>query len=188
MYSCILSSLLLTHVTSLEMQHESNNISSISILDECEAIKLELDSLERNFQQASKHPESILNNTIPTLRLLEARKDEIKSSTAFNCSNHASQIGKIERKLKETEREYRTVESALRKRSEADATRQYKIANPNATDSEILNAIRDPGVPIFSRNVCASYPNNAANFVISYLSLGATRQPYQPITMLINAI
>jgi t-SNARE complex subunit (syntaxin) len=188
MYSCILSNLLPTHVTSLEMQHDSNNTSSISILDECEAIKLELDSLERNFQQASKHPESILNNTIPTLRLLEARKDEIKSSTEFNRSNHAPQIGRIERKLKETEREYKIVESALRKRSEADATRQHRIANPSATDPEISNAIRDRGVPIFSPNVCASYPNNAANFVISYLSLDATRQPYHPITILINAI
>jgi t-SNARE complex subunit (syntaxin) len=170
------------------MQHNSNNTSSISVLDECEAIKIELDSLERNFEQALRHPESILNNTTPTLRLLEARVNEIKSSTESNSSSYAPQIGSVDRKLEETKRRYRTVESVLRKRSEADATRQYRIANPNANDTEISNAIQDPGVPMFNPNVRASYPDNAANFVISYLSLDGTRQPYHPATILINAI
>jgi t-SNARE complex subunit (syntaxin) len=148
----------------------TEDATSTYILNECEAIKIGLDSLEPSFQHASKHSESLLNNTASTLRSLEARFNVVLSNPESKTPKNEPQVSLVKRRLKEAHLECLKVESSLRKRLQADVARRYGIANPDATETQIKEAVEDLDVSILNQNVCTFCSDTAADLLPSYSS------------------
>ncbi|KAF2198287.1 t-SNARE [Delitschia confertaspora ATCC 74209] len=141
-----------------------------AILNECrevdralDQINGQLDQLERIFKQVLARPDmpsseiSGLSSQIMTgYRALVSRVKNIKSKPESGNPRNAPQVGKIDRRLKETINRYQTLEAQFRRDSQAAAERQYRIVRPDATDEEVREAAEDPNAPIFQQALLSS--------------------------------
>ncbi|KAF2467267.1 t-SNARE, partial [Lindgomyces ingoldianus] len=141
-----------------------------AILNECrevdralDQINGQLDNLERIFKQVLARPDmpsgeiSNLSSQIMTAyRALVARVKNIKSKPESGNPRNAPQVGKVDRRLKQTINRYQTLEAEFRRDSQAAAERQYRIVRPDATDDEVRQAVEDPDAPIFQQALLSS--------------------------------
>jgi syntaxin 1B/2/3 len=141
-----------------------------AILNECrevdralDQINDQLDQLERMFKQVLTRPDmpssdiSGLSSQVMTgYRSLVARVKNIKSKPESGNPRNAPQVGKVDRRLKQTINRYQTLEADFRRDSQAAAERQYRIVRPNATDEEVREAVEDPDAPIFQQALLSS--------------------------------
>ncbi|ORY05269.1 t-SNARE [Clohesyomyces aquaticus] len=141
-----------------------------AILNECrevdralDQINGQLDNLERIFKQVLARPDmpsgeiSNLSSQIMTgYRALVTRVKNIKSKPESGSPRNAPQVGKVDRRLKQTINRYQTLEAEFRRDSQAAAERQYRIVRPDATDDEVRQAVEDPDAPIFQQALLSS--------------------------------
>ena len=138
-----------------------------AILNECreidrslDQINGQLDNLERIFKQVLARPDmpsgeiNALSSQIMTAyRALVSRVKNIKSKPESGNPRNAPQVGKVDRRLKQTINRYQTLKAEFRRDSQAAAERQYRIVRPDATDDEVRQAVEDPEAPIFQQAV-----------------------------------
>jgi len=141
-----------------------------AILDECrevdralDQIDGQLDTLERMFKQVLARPDmpsteiTNLSTQIMTgYRALVARVKNIKSKPESGNPRNAPQVGKVDRRLKNTINKYQNLEADFRRDSQAAAERQYRIVKPDATDDEVRQAVENPEAPIFQQALLSS--------------------------------
>ena len=138
-----------------------------AILNECREvdraitdIESQLDNLKQVFGQVLARPDmpsgeinNLSSQIMTSYRGLVGRVKNIKSKPESGSPRNAPQVGKVDRRLKETINRYQTLEAEFRKNSMAAAERQYRIVSPNATDEEVKLAVQDPEAPIFQQAV-----------------------------------
>ena len=138
-----------------------------AILNECREVdraitdlESQLDNLKQVFGQVLARPDmpsgeinNLSSQIMTSYRGLVGRVKNIKSKPESGSPRNAPQVGKVDRRLKETINRYQTLEAEFRKNSMAAAERQYRIVSPNATDEEVKLAVQDPEAPIFQQAV-----------------------------------
>ncbi|KAF2109606.1 t-SNARE, partial [Lophiotrema nucula] len=141
-----------------------------AILDECrevdralDQINSQLDNLERTFKQVLARPDmgageiSNLSSQIMTgYRGLVQRVKNIKSKPESGSPRNAPQVGKVDRRLKQTINRYQSLEADFRRDSRQAAERQYRIVRPDASEEEVEAAVEDPSQPIFQQALLSS--------------------------------
>jgi syntaxin 1B/2/3 len=91
-------------------------------------------------------------------RSLAGRIRDLKQRT-HRDQDKAGQVGVIERSFKQTLTRYQQVEVSYQRKARDQLARQYKIANPDATDEEIREAQEaNSNAPVFSQAVCSDFP------------------------------
>ena len=138
-----------------------------AILNECREVdraitdlESQLDNLKQVFGQVLARPDmpsgeinNLSSQIMTSYRGLVGRVKNIKSKPESGSPRNAPQVGKVDRRLKETINKYQKLEAKFRADSMAAAERQYRIVSPNATDEEVKLAVQDPEAPIFQQAV-----------------------------------
>lgn len=141
-----------------------------AILNDCrevdralDQINTQLDNLERSFKQVISRPDmptgeiTAQSTQIMTgYRALVSRVKAIKSKPESGSPRNAPQVGRVDRRLKQTINRYQNLEAEFRRDSQAAAERQYRIVKPDATDAEVREACADPDTPIFQQALLSS--------------------------------
>lgn len=138
-----------------------------AILNECREVDRAIDDLNSQLKQLQNvfgqvlarpdMPSGEINNIssqiMTSYRGLVGRVKNIKSKPESGSPRNAPQVGRVDRRLRDTLGEYQTIEAKFRADSKAAAARQYRIVAPNATDPEVEAAIENPEAPIFQQAV-----------------------------------
>ena len=138
-----------------------------AILNECREVDRAIDDLNSQLKQLQNvfgqvlarpdMPSGEINNIssqiMTSYRGLVGRVKNIKSKPESGSPRNAPQVGRVDRRLRDTLGEYQTIEAKFRADSKAAAARQYRIVAPNATDQEVEEAVQDPEAPIFQQAV-----------------------------------
>jgi syntaxin 1B/2/3 len=138
-----------------------------AILNECREVDRAIDdlnsqlaNLQQVFGQVLARPDmpsgeinNISSQIMTSYRGLVGRVKNIKSKPESGSPRNAPQVGRVDRRLKDTLGKYQTIEAKFRSDSKAAAARQYRIVAPNATDEEVNEAVADPEAPIFQQAV-----------------------------------
>lgn len=147
-----------------------------AILNECREIDRGIDAIERNLErlrflqtraiddpdasqgtQTNREIDALSNDTMTLYRSFGARIKAIKQQRESGDPRNAPQVGKVDRKLKSAINQYQNVESDFRKKLSEQMARQYRIVRPDATDSEVREAIEDTSNNmVFSQAVSTS--------------------------------
>ncbi|KAF3933482.1 Syntaxin-1A [Dactylella cylindrospora] len=86
-------------------------------------------------------------------RTMAAKIRDLKSKT-LSDPEKAGQVGVIERSFKQTLTRYQQVEVSYQRKARDQLARQYRIANPDATEDEIRDAQEaNSSAPVFSQAV-----------------------------------
>ncbi|KAF2815210.1 t-SNARE [Mytilinidion resinicola] len=141
-----------------------------AILNDCrevdrslDQINSQLDNLERAFKQSIARPDqstsevtSLSSQVMTGYRALVSRVKNIKSKPESGSPRNAPQVGRVDRRLKQTINRYQTMEADFRRDSQAAAERQYRIVKPDATEAEVREACENPDTPIFQQALLSS--------------------------------
>ncbi|KAI9755519.1 MAG: hypothetical protein M4579_004245 [Chaenotheca gracillima] len=133
-----------------------------AILNECRELDRGVDSIERNLdrlrtlqqrslddpdasQQSATNREldSLSTDTMTLYRNFAARIKNIKSQPESGSPKNAPQVGRIDRRLKTAINQYQNVERDFRRKLQSQMERQYRIVRPDASDSEVREAVED---------------------------------------------
>lgn len=153
----------------LEMQNyggqPAQSANPNAILDECTKINSAINDLDGqlvNLQQVFAQvlarpdmPSGEINNLssqiMTSYRNLVNRVKNIKSKPESGSPRVAPQVGRVDRRLRETLQKYQKIEADFRANSKAAAARQYRIVAPDASDEEVEAAVQNPEAPIFQQ-------------------------------------
>ncbi|KAI9743660.1 MAG: Plasma membrane t-SNARE, secretory vesicle fusion [Claussenomyces sp. TS43310] len=133
-----------------------------TVLNECRAIDQGIDSIQTNLEQVrmlqdrslndpdsslssstNRKLDSMSSETMTLYREFAARIKRIKQMPESRSPKNAPQLGKVDRKLKKAINEYQQIESAYRRKMEDQMARQYRIVRPEASESEVRDAVAD---------------------------------------------
>lgn len=109
------------------------------------------------------------DSVITTYRGLITRVKNIKLQPESGNLRTAPQVGKVNRRLKSTFQKYQQVERIFRQESEKQIARQYRIVRPDASDSDVSEAIEN-NVKIFSSALTQSGRLGEVNIVAEEVS------------------
>lgn len=147
-----------------------------AILNECREIDRGIDSIQRNLErlrflqqraiddpdasqgtQTNRELDALSSDTMTLYRNFGARIKAIKQQKASGEPRNAPQVGLVDRKLKTAINEYQQVDRDFRHKLSAQMERQYRIVRPEASESEVREAIEDTSNnQVFSQAVCSS--------------------------------
>lgn len=102
-------------------------------------------------QGAYKQLENMNASTMALYRNLVGKVKSIKQKPESGSPRNAPQVGKVDRRLKETINKYQQVDRDFRRRLDDQAARQYRIVRPDATEAEVREAIEEPNQQMFSQ-------------------------------------
>lgn len=133
-----------------------------AILNECRDIDRGIDGIERNLDQlrqlqqrtlddadassssaANRQLDGLSSETMASYRTLTERIRTVKSNPDARTPKNNPQVGRVDRRLKDAIRQYQSVESHFRKRTQDQMARQYKIVRPEASEQEVRAAVED---------------------------------------------
>lgn len=133
-----------------------------AILNECRDIDRGIDGIERNLEQlrsmqqrtlddadassssaANRQLDSLSSETMASYRSLTERVREVKSNPDSRTPKNNPQVSRVDRRLKDAIRQYQSVESQFRKRTQDQMARQYRIVRPDASEKEVRAAVED---------------------------------------------
>lgn len=151
-----------------------------SLLDECRAIDLEIDAIDRNLAQlqhlhastlgdasgsgpASRQLDDLSADTMSLYRDLTPRVRALKADPASTQTRNAGQVNRIERRLKDAIQTYRSVESSFQRGLQEQLARQYRIVRPDADETEVRGAVEDTRGEVFRRALLQSGKQGQAN-------------------------
>ena len=136
------------------------------ILEEVSVIKNEIGEYEQKFVRlaqlqkesidnpdAARHVDAFNNQTMALYTNLVERMRKIKQKKASGNPICASQVGVTEKLLKGAIQKYQTTDYEYRSLLQESLARQYKIVNPDASASEVQEAIQDPRTQVFAQAV-----------------------------------
>lgn len=155
-----------------------------SILDECRAIDLEIDIVDRNLEQLrllqqqtlgdvtgggapSRQLEALSSDTMERYRALTPRVRAIKSSPEASQQRNAAQVNRVEKRLKGAIQSYQGVEASFRSGVQEQIARQYRIVRPEADDEEVQRAVADERGDVFQRALMQSGRQGKASAALS---------------------
>jgi len=171
-----------------------------AILNECRDIDRGIDTIERNLNQlrslqrraiddpdasqntqTNRELDALTSETMTLYRNFTKRLQTIKSQKASGEPRNAPQVGRVDRKLKNAINQYQQAESEFRRAVSAQMERQYRIVRPDASDSEVREAVEDTSNnQVFSQAVCSSI-SDTIHLLTS--STASPRQPTWPSTV-----
>ncbi|KAF4125210.1 syntaxin 1B/2/3 [Geosmithia morbida] len=133
-----------------------------AILNECRDIDRGIDGIERNLESlrmlqqrtlddadgsassaANRQLDGLSTETMANYRALTERVRAVKSDPDSRTPKNSPQVGRVDRRLKDAIRQYQSVESQFRKRTQDQMARQYRIVRPDATEDEVRAAVED---------------------------------------------
>jgi len=133
-----------------------------AILNECREIDRGIYSIESNLERlrflqtrslddpdasqntaTNRELDTLNSETMTLYRNFAARVKNIKSQPDSGSPRNASQVGKVDRRLKAAINSYQNVEKDFRKKLQAQMERQYRIVRPDASDAEVKEACED---------------------------------------------
>lgn len=136
------------------------------VLNQCQAIDKAVDDLESQLVDLQGLHGRVLNdrasNTevdrrnaeiMAAYRNLGDKLKKVKGNRESGSPRNAPQVGRVDRKLKKAINDYQRVESDFRKQMQEQQARQYRIVNPDASESEVREAIEEPNSQIFQQAV-----------------------------------
>lgn len=152
-------------ITELRQMDEDIN-SRISELE-----RLQNESLghvdESSSAEASRHIDALVAEISTMNRSMAGKIRQLKTE-ALRDQEKSNQVGPLERKFKQTLTNYQQIEVAYQKRSRELLARQYKIANPNATDEQIRDIQEgDPNAQIFTQATMQGNRTGAARSALA---------------------
>lgn len=177
----------------VEMASLAQNASSFAssdpnvILNECRSIDKGVDQIEQNLSQlrmlqdrslneadssgssTSRQLDSLASETMALYRQLTERVRQVKSQREAQQPKNASQVGRVDRRLKQAIQSYQQVESSFRKKTQDQMARQYRIVRPDATESEVRAVVEDTsaGGQVFQQAMMQSDRRGQARAVLS---------------------
>ena len=145
----------------------------MAILNECrdvdrgiESIQNNLDRLQYLQQRSLDDPDASQNTatnreldnlsseTMTLYRSFAGRIKKIKAMPGAGSGQNSAQVGRVDRKLKDAIQKYQTVDAEFRKKLQAQMARQYRIVRPDASESEVREAVEDTSsTQVFSQAV-----------------------------------
>ena len=133
-----------------------------AILNECRDIDRGIETIERNLEQlrmlqqrtlddadassssaANRQLDSLSSETMASYRSLTERVRQVKSNPESQTPKNNPQVGRVDRRLKDAIRQFQSVESQFRKRTQDQMARQYRIVRPDASEQEVRAAVED---------------------------------------------
>lgn len=182
-----------------------------AILNESQDINRGIDTISQNLrrlqslqQQALDDPDASQNtrtnreldalssDTMTLYRSFAQRVTKLKQTPGAGNSQNSQQLGRVDRKLKEAIQEYQRVDAEFRKKLQEQMARQYRIVRPDASDSEVREAVSDTSsTQVFSQAVCflvffrwKCFVLHPIRSICSFLfSPALTRRPTGPIAV-----
>lgn len=149
--------------------------SPTAILDECRDIDTGIQDITRVvFKEIEDLQKAILNNPNTTdnslqnqldqansklmamYRNLTGRVKRIKEKPESGSPRNAPQVGKVDRDLKLTYKNYLKIEADFERKMKEQFARQYRIVRPDASEAEVQEAIQDPNQQMFSQALMQS--------------------------------
>ncbi|KAH9903802.1 t-SNARE [Xylariomycetidae sp. FL2044] len=100
------------------------------------------DSDSSGSSNTNRQLDVLSSETMSNYRSLTERVRKLKSNPASQ-QKYGQQVSRVDRRLKDAIREYQQVESAFRKKTQDQMARQYRIVRPEATESEVREAVED---------------------------------------------
>lgn len=85
----------------------------------------------------------VSENIMVKYRGLVNRVRTIKSNPESGNPRNSAQVGKVDRRLKTAINQYQQVDRDYRKKTQDQIARQYRIVRPDASDSEVREAVED---------------------------------------------
>ena len=155
-----------------------------SILDECRAIDLEIDAVDRNLEQlrllqqqtlgdvtgggaAARQLDALSSDTMERYRSLTPRVRAIKSSPEASQPRNAAQVNRVDKRLKGAIQTYQGVEASFRSGVQEQIARQYRIVRPEADEQEVQRAVADERGDVFQRALMQSGRQGKASAALS---------------------
>lgn len=158
-----------------------------AILNECreidrgiDGIETKIDSLDkvlkRSLNDVESSMQSVTNTQIDDMssaimsmyREYAGRIKAIKQLPESANSRNAPQVGKVQRRLKATLNKYQDVERQSRRKLQDQMKRQYRIANPEASEAEVEAAAEDTSnQQVFSQALMQSNRSGQARTALS---------------------
>jgi syntaxin 1B/2/3 len=136
---------------------QGSEVSSNSIFDEISQVQNSIQQLEQrlnHFEVSFSEPGEISRLSS---EIINHYRDLVERVTAIESKSdpkNASQVRSKKRKLVSLIQLYQTLLSDFRKHSQTVAERQYRIVDPEATDTEVQKAVSSkPNAPIFQHAV-----------------------------------
>lgn len=159
------------------------------VLNQCQAIDKAVDDLESQLVELQGLHSRVLNdrasNTdvdrrnaeiMAAYRNLGDKLKKVKGNRESGSPRNAPQVGRVDRKLKKAINDYQRLESDFRKQMQEQQARQYRIVRPDATESEVQEAIEEPNAQIFQQALLSSDRRGQ-----SQTALNAVRQRHNEI-------
>lgn len=106
-------------------------------------------SLQRELDEANAELMSMYRN-------LTGRVKRIKQKPESGSPRNAPQVGKIDRDLKDTHKQYLSIEAEFSRKMREQSARQYRIVRPDATEAEVQQAVDNPQQQMFSQALMQS--------------------------------
>lgn len=137
--------------------------------------KQHINDTDTSGQSETKRNVDLLTQSImDQYRSMADRLREVVKRPESRQRQNEFQVGRAERKIKDTIQKFQEQESAYRKDMKAQMERQIRIVRPDATDAEIRDALQDASSPVFQQAVMQSNRTAQANRV-----LDAVKQRHQ---------
>ena len=133
-----------------------------ALLNECREVDRGIDAIERNLEalrllqrqslgdpntsvqsQTNRELNRLRDDTMTLYRNFASRIKSIKSQPESGSPKNAPQVGRIDRRLKSVIQQYQTVERDFRREIQVQMERNYRIVKPDATDTEVREAVED---------------------------------------------
>ena len=91
----------------------------------------------------------------------------IKSRPGAGDDMNSMQVGKVDRKLRDTYKRFQTMEYEYKKKMRDGIERQYRITRPEATEQEVQEASDDPNQQVFMNALMRSDRRGESRAVLS---------------------
>ncbi|KAK6502904.1 Plasma membrane t-SNARE, secretory vesicle fusion [Arthrobotrys musiformis] len=122
---------------------------------------------ESSSAEASRHIDALMAEIATMNRSMTTNIHKLKVE-ALHDDSKSHQIGPLERKFKQTLTNFQQIEVAYQKRSRELLVRQYKIANPNATEEQIRDIQEaGPDTQIFTQATMQGNRSGAARSALA---------------------
>lgn len=159
-----------------------------AILNECRDIDRGIDTIEQNLEQlrmlqqrtlddadssassaTNRQLDALSSETMAQYRSLTERVRTVKSNPDSRTPKNNPQVGRVDRRLKEAIRQFQSVESQFRKRTQDQMARQFRIVRPDASEQEVRAAVEDTssGGQVFQQALMQSDRQGRARAALS---------------------
>ncbi|KAG4439951.1 hypothetical protein IFR05_004577 [Cadophora sp. M221] len=125
------------------------------------------DALDNPGSNTSEGLGNANSEILAMFRNLTGKVKDIKQKPESGSPRNSPQVGKVDRELKKTRKEYLTLDAEFNNKVKEQAMRQYRIVRPDATEQEVRQAVEDPNQQMFSQALMQSDRRGQSRAVLS---------------------